>query len=793
MNRRGVDINSYFFDELDYHYTTVGGNPSNRLDYVTDGGAVDGTAGDIVDGQTTGNYSYDKIGQLLSDDSESISAMSWRFGDKKLQKIEHDDADSPQIEFIYNPFGQRVIKIVKPRSSYTLSDENDWTYTYYSYDANGQVMAIYEVELPTSGSGTAHWTESNIFGADRLGQQKAEKLLFHNYAEPNYNNGGTFQNYQGLRNYEISNYLGNVNAVINDRKLAVEEVSYYGTFDGVNDFASSSSFSPGLSNEVSWEFWIRTDVTSMSQDKGIGTQYNFLPSPKGVTMTLKTDGTVVFGGYVGGTFYSSGSSGAVNDGEWHHLVGTASGTEWKIYVDGVLENTGTSPTIDLSGISGQFIVGRPYLGSGGGSTNYFDGDIKEVSYWNYAKSPSTIVDDMNTVFTGNETGLVGYWRFADNTSPTEDLSSAGRDLTMSNGATFASEVDQISYDAVVLMTADYYPGGMLLPGRHGGTANARYLFNGMEQDPEVKGNGNSYTTEFRQYDPRLMRWISPDPLAFKAPGWNPYRFAFDNPIMYIDPDGRFETRKEARQYKKKHGIEGVIRKDDQGNFNVSNKWTGQEWHKGTQWEKENGYTNKDGIVEGVIKVSNKKPNSSSNSWSFDDYQRSVNFGLNAISADIGITINFTNALGIDKSIREGKFLSSHKGQQVNWSNNFKGNKSVPSSHVQASKAAFSKVAMPIRIINGVGVATTLTGGGISIYNYSQNTISTGEFAMDMVMTGVSFVPGVGWVMSTTYFLGSDAMDQLNDHLKREPVYIDSPIPQNTQAPSSSNSIPGGSG
>lgn len=129
MNRRGVDINSYFFDELDYHYTTVGGNPSNRLDYVTDGGAVDGTAGDIVDGQTTGNYSYDKIGQLLSDDSESISAMSWRFGDKKLQKIEHDDADSPQIEFIYNPFGQRVIKIVKPRSSYTLSDENDWTYT----------------------------------------------------------------------------------------------------------------------------------------------------------------------------------------------------------------------------------------------------------------------------------------------------------------------------------------------------------------------------------------------------------------------------------------------------------------------------------------------------------------------------------------------------------------------------------------------------------------------------------------------------------------------------------------
>ena len=36
----------------------------------------------------------------------------------------------------------------------------------------------------------------------------------------------------------------------------------------------------------------------------------------------------------------------------------------------------------------------------------------------------------------------------------------------------------------------------------------RYMFNGMEADPELKGNGNSYTTEFRQYDPRLGRWLS---------------------------------------------------------------------------------------------------------------------------------------------------------------------------------------------------------------------------------------------------------------------------------------------
>jgi RHS repeat-associated protein len=59
----------------------------------------------------------------------------------------------------------------------------------------------------------------------------------------------------------------------------------------------------------------------------------------------------------------------------------------------------------------------------------------------------------------------------------------------------------------------------------------------MELDNEVKGNGNSYTTEFRQYDPRLGRWLSLDPLMSMFPDMSPY-VAFDNnPILFIDPYG----------------------------------------------------------------------------------------------------------------------------------------------------------------------------------------------------------------------------------------------------------------
>ncbi len=64
-----------------------------------------------------------------------------------------------------------------------------------------------------------------------------------------------------------------------------------------------------------------------------------------------------------------------------------------------------------------------------------------------------------------------------------------------------------------------------------------YSFNGMEKDDEVKGNGNSYTTEFRQLDPRVGRWLSLDP-KFKSFPWQSPYVAFDNiPSILRDPNG----------------------------------------------------------------------------------------------------------------------------------------------------------------------------------------------------------------------------------------------------------------
>jgi RHS repeat-associated protein len=82
---------------------------------------------------------------------------------------------------------------------------------------------------------------------------------------------------------------------------------------------------------------------------------------------------------------------------------------------------------------------------------------------------------------------------------------------------------------------EYYAGGSIMPGRSFNSSEYRYGFNGMEKDDEVKGEGNSYTTHFRQYDPRLNRFLSFDPV-FK-PHESPYALNGNNPIWLIDPLG----------------------------------------------------------------------------------------------------------------------------------------------------------------------------------------------------------------------------------------------------------------
>jgi RHS repeat-associated protein len=65
----------------------------------------------------------------------------------------------------------------------------------------------------------------------------------------------------------------------------------------------------------------------------------------------------------------------------------------------------------------------------------------------------------------------------------------------------------------------------------------RYGLHGMEIDVELKVKGNSYTTEYRQFDPRVVRWTSLDPRKDIYPAMSPFVFCVNNPFIYTDIKG----------------------------------------------------------------------------------------------------------------------------------------------------------------------------------------------------------------------------------------------------------------
>ncbi|WP_333663627.1 DUF6443 domain-containing protein [Chishuiella changwenlii] len=91
----------------------------------------------------------------------------------------------------------------------------------------------------------------------------------------------------------------------------------------------------------------------------------------------------------------------------------------------------------------------------------------------------------------------------------------------------------------ILEENNYYPFGLKHKGYNDPTLannNYQYKYNGKELQTDL--DINLYDYGARNYDPAIGRWMNLDPLAEKMRRHSPYNYAFNNPVFFIDPDGK---------------------------------------------------------------------------------------------------------------------------------------------------------------------------------------------------------------------------------------------------------------
>ncbi|MDX2280215.1 MAG: RHS repeat-associated core domain-containing protein [Saprospiraceae bacterium] len=221
-SRYGNDSLNLIMDSLKYQYSSTVSN--NKLLYIDDSTSVASTTYPLdLDDQVAGNYAYDRIGNLTQDTKDSINSITWT----NWMKIAAVNKTNRSISFKYNPMQQRVAKYVKPTSS--TAEKR----TYYIRDAQGNVMAVYTAKV-TNNSGTITWdtfylSEQHLYGSNRLGLAQINvKLYPGTYKNPHLADSSNYAIFEGWKRYELTNHLGNVLAVISDRKIGKSTGTYPG-------------------------------------------------------------------------------------------------------------------------------------------------------------------------------------------------------------------------------------------------------------------------------------------------------------------------------------------------------------------------------------------------------------------------------------------------------------------------------------------------------------------------------------------------------------------------------------
>ena len=104
--------------------------------------------------------------------------------------------------------------------------------------------------------------------------------------------------------------------------------------------------------------------------------------------------------------YSTNSSAAITDSNWHYVTATYDKSNVILYIDGVKKYSIAHADTIYSG-TGLVKIG---IGASADSTTRFYGNIDDVKIYNYARTPAQILEDMNGGKPAN-TSPIAYYKF----------------------------------------------------------------------------------------------------------------------------------------------------------------------------------------------------------------------------------------------------------------------------------------------------------------------------------------------------------------------------------------------
>lgn len=176
-------------------------------------------------------------------------------------------------------------------------------------------------------------------------------------------------------------------------------------FDGIDDYIVTNGSLPS-SSQITYSCWVKVKPFIANCSILVSTIF------KGFSFYSNNPHYPSF--FVNSSYYAGAiSSIAVDDDKWHLIVGTADGSDIRIYVDGI--QTGQNTTT-INTTAGPLYIGGDPTGLSWGVASYFPGIINDVRVYNKALSSNEILQLYNNGKTEIEKsqniisdGLVGWW------------------------------------------------------------------------------------------------------------------------------------------------------------------------------------------------------------------------------------------------------------------------------------------------------------------------------------------------------------------------------------------------